>query len=431
MLFNLAPSLAAPQALLAHKSAATRHTSPPHRITAAAAASDHLPHPTSADRGLPSLADGRALHAPASVAQPASPHQPANPHQAQDVPLLPPPPPPVPSAPVPLHDHDPQAATNPHLQPQVTKPTANHHQPGPTADTVLHSQQGASHPTATATGHMANTGASTSATVAPAVDISALSAGAHRRRSTSARTSVGTGPSRPLPLVTGNYPTTVTSDASDGEAPDSRVNLTTSRNPHIQDPNSGPFRHQRTSHLRLSTSQPATSVPQAPYVYRPSSDLLTANVLGLPGAVRLYGTALRNHRTWLLAVNYGFCFGVQLVVLNVVTLFVTEQYGASVMAAGALGAIVGLPNFVTRPAGGLVSGLVCRRYGMRGRVWLLWACQTAGGLLCVSLGLAAGVHIALEAVLLLLFAVCCHMVRHRAGWADWADSADWADCFVT
>ena len=32
--------------------------------------------------------------------------------------------------------------------------------------------------------------------------------------------------------------------------------------------------------------------------------------------------------------------------------------------------------------------MVAKRYGMRGRLWWLWSCQTIGGVLCIGLGLA-------------------------------------------
>ena len=39
-------------------------------------------------------------------------------------------------------------------------------------------------------------------------------------------------------------------------------------------------------------------------------------------------------------------------------------------------------------AGGIISDQIAKRYGMRGRLWWLWSCQTTAGILCIGLGLA-------------------------------------------
>ena len=36
----------------------------------------------------------------------------------------------------------------------------------------------------------------------------------------------------------------------------------------------------------------------------------------------------------------------------------------------------------------MISDTFAKQFGMRGRLWWLWSCQTIAGLLCVGLGLA-------------------------------------------
>lgn len=81
------------------------------------------------------------------------------------------------------------------------------------------------------------------------------------------------------------------------------------------------------------------------------------------------------------ALNYGYNFGAQLALYNVLSIYLYERYGMSLLGAGALAAMPGLLNVFSRVSGSLLSGLVCRHFGMRGRLWLLWVTQVSRRLL--------------------------------------------------
>ena len=96
----------------------------------------------------------------------------------------------------------------------------------------------------------------------------------------------------------------------------------------------------------------------------------------------------KNYRMWCMVATYGFCFGVELTMNNIVAGYLFDQFDLDLTLAGTLASCYGLMNLFARSLGGYASDVASSKFGMRGRLWCLWLVQTLEGILCIFMALA-------------------------------------------
>ena len=76
-----------------------------------------------------------------------------------------------------------------------------------------------------------------------------------------------------------------------------------------------------------------------------------------------------NLNTWVLAVQYACCFGVELTMNSASALYFKDEFGVSTESAAAIANIFGWMNLFARGVGGFISDHASYQYGMKGRLY--------------------------------------------------------------
>jgi NNP family nitrate/nitrite transporter-like MFS transporter len=149
--------------------------------------------------------------------------------------------------------------------------------------------------------------------------------------------------------------------------------------------------------------------------YRFATDTPLGNLdAGLPIAAQnqrkgwdTFVVAARDYRVWMLFTTYAACFGVELTIHNLASVYYVDRFGLSVTAAGLYVGAFGLLALFARALGGVISDRCAHTRGLDGRVQLLTAFIIAEGLGLMVFSQMAQPGYALIAML--MFGLFTHM----------------------
>ncbi len=90
--------------------------------------------------------------------------------------------------------------------------------------------------------------------------------------------------------------------------------------------------------------------------------------------------ACKDYRVWSLFIIYGGCFGIELTINNIAAQYFHDYFRLPIFWAGLAAACFGLMNIFARTLGGFIADKFAGRFGLKGRVWWLFAALFCEGL---------------------------------------------------
>lgn len=82
-------------------------------------------------------------------------------------------------------------------------------------------------------------------------------------------------------------------------------------------------------------------------------------------------TICRDYRVWVLFLAYGACFGIEITIDNIATLYFVDNFNLGLKEAGLIAGLFGMMNIFARALGGIFADRAGKTFGLRGRIMLL------------------------------------------------------------
>jgi NNP family nitrate/nitrite transporter-like MFS transporter len=93
-----------------------------------------------------------------------------------------------------------------------------------------------------------------------------------------------------------------------------------------------------------------------------------------------FAQVAKDYRVWGLFVIYGACFGVELTINNIAAIYYKDYFSLDLKTAGLIAGLFGLMNIFARSLGGYFGDKAGIKWGLRGRVYFLFAVLLVEGL---------------------------------------------------
>lgn len=153
----------------------------------------------------------------------------------------------------------------------------------------------------------------------------------------------------------------------------------------------------------------------AVFYFRSAKDTPRGNLKDLPqhddakglSGWQSFQLAARDYRVWMLFVTYGACFGVELTIHNMASIYFVDRFELDIKTAGLYVGCFGLLALFARALGGMVSDKLAHSKGLDGRTRWLFALILAEGVGLMAFANAGNAHLAF--ITMIVFGLFTHM----------------------
>lgn len=84
-----------------------------------------------------------------------------------------------------------------------------------------------------------------------------------------------------------------------------------------------------------------------------------------------FWTAVSDYRVWILFLAYGACFGIEITIDNIATLYFVDNFNLGIKEAGIIAGTFGMMNIFARALGGIFGDKAGKTFGLKGRIIIL------------------------------------------------------------